>query len=58
VLSVADNGIGHAGGHAVAKPGLGTGIVSALAGQLDATVEVTDAHPGLVVSVVHRGAMA
>lgn len=55
VLSVADDGIGLAGEHANARPGLGTGIVNALAGQLDATVEVTDAHPGMVVSVIHRG---
>ncbi|MDT9599293.1 histidine kinase dimerization/phosphoacceptor domain -containing protein [Sphingosinicella sp. GR2756] len=35
-----------------AKPGLGTGIVEALARQLDATVKVTDRHPGTKVSVV------
>lgn len=52
-LSVADDGIGIAGDHAGATPGLGTGIVNALAAQLDATVEVTDNHPGTLVSIVH-----
>jgi two-component sensor histidine kinase len=51
-LSVGDNGIGmHTG--ADVKPGLGTGIVEALAKQLDATVAVTDCRPGTRVSVVH-----
>jgi two-component sensor histidine kinase len=36
-----------------AKPGLGTGIVEALAGQLDATVQITDQKPGTKVSIVH-----
>jgi two-component sensor histidine kinase len=35
------------------KPGLGTGIVEALAKQLHASVEVTDGHPGTKVSIVH-----
>lgn len=35
------------------EPGLGTGIVEALAKQLAATVRVTDQHPGTKVSVVH-----
>ena len=54
ILSVADDGIGIQGDHASGKPGLGTGIVNALAAQLSATVEVTDANPGCLVSIVHR----
>ncbi|MGX7894088.1 sensor histidine kinase [Tsuneonella sp. HG222] len=53
-LTVADDGIGIQGDHSNAKPGLGTGIVNALAAQLSATVEVTDAHPGCLVSIIHR----
>jgi two-component system, sensor histidine kinase PdtaS len=55
-LSVADDGIGIEGSHESGKPGLGTGIVGALAKQLKATVEVTDAHPGCFVSITHRSA--
>ncbi len=51
-LSVGDNGLGMPTGRA-SKPGLGTGIVEALAKQLHASVEVTDAHPGTKVSIVH-----
>ncbi|RVQ66488.1 histidine kinase [Croceicoccus ponticola] len=54
VLTVADDGIGLAGGNDSGKPGLGTGIVNALAAQLSATVEMTDADPGCLVSIVHR----
>lgn len=54
VLTVADDGIGIQGNHASGKPGLGTGIVNALAAQLAATVEVTDANPGCLVSIIHR----
>lgn len=50
-LTVADNGAGLPANHASAKPGLGTGIVKALAGQLAATVTVTDAQPGTRVTV-------
>ncbi len=52
-LSVADDGVGFAGEHVDARPGLGTGIVNALAAQLAATVEVTEAHPGTRVSIIH-----
>ena len=52
ILTVADDGIGISGDHASGKPGLGTGIVNALAAQLSATVEVTDADPGCLVSIV------
>lgn len=51
-LTVCDNGNGMAA-EADSKPGLGTGIVEALAGQLGATVHVTDQKPGTKVSVVH-----
>lgn len=53
ILTVADDGIGIQGHRASGKPGLGTGIVNALAGQLSATVEVTDADPGCLVSIIH-----
>ena len=54
-LSVADDGVGmpEGDGGAGPKPGLGTGIVEALAKQLGATVTVTDSGPGTKVSVVH-----
>lgn len=52
-LSVADDGIGMPGGAAGVKPGLGTGIVEALAKQLEATVEVSSDGDGTTVSVVH-----
>ena len=51
-LSVRDTGIGMPGDHADAKPGLGTGIVEALAKQLGATVKVTASKPGTTVSIV------
>ncbi len=53
VLSVADDGAGLPKDHAGAKPGLGTGIVNALASQLVAEVTVTDADPGTAVTVTH-----
>ena len=52
-LTVGDNGIGMTANHVAAKPGLGTGIVDALSKQLDASVSVTDADPGTMVSIVH-----
>ncbi|MCW3849145.1 sensor histidine kinase [Sphingomonas sp. LB-2] len=52
-LSVEDNGVGMPGDHATRKPGLGTGIVDALAKQLDAAVTVTDTSPGTRVAIVH-----
>lgn len=54
ILSVADDGIGVQGDHGGGKPGLGTGIVNALAAQLSATVEIADANPGCLVSIIHR----
>lgn len=52
-LLVGDDGIGMPDGES--KPGLGTGIVAALARQLQSTIETTDAHPGTSVSIVHDG---
>ena len=51
-LTVDDDGNGMAA-DLDAKPGLGTGIVDALAGQLAATVHIADQMPGTKVSVVH-----
>jgi two-component system, sensor histidine kinase PdtaS len=51
-LTVSDNGDGMAA-EADSKPGLGTGIVEALAKQLDATVEIADKKPGTKVTVAH-----
>lgn len=53
-LSVRDNGIGMLASSATTKPGLGTSIVVALANQLNAGVQVSDANPGTIVSIVHR----
>ena len=53
ILSVSDDGVGMPSGPALAKPGLGTSIVEALARQLHAKVVVTDTAPGTSVSVRH-----
>ena len=53
LLSVSDNGTGMPVGKKRGKPGLGTGIVEALAKQLDASVTVLDANPGTRVEVRH-----
>jgi hypothetical protein len=45
-LTVEDNGVGMPGDHLTRKPGLGTGIVDALSGQLDASVTITALNPG------------
>jgi chemotaxis protein methyltransferase CheR len=53
-LSVSDNGIGKPDGvFAQSKTGLGTGIVKALSGQLDAKVETLAGPEGTTVSVTH-----
>lgn len=52
-LNVDDNGVGVAAGEGAGEPGLGTGIVDALAKQLGATVTTTDNEPGTRVSIVH-----
>jgi two-component sensor histidine kinase len=49
-LSVSDNGVGMPSAP-IAKAGLGTTIVQALARQLGAIVSVADANPGTRVSV-------
>lgn len=53
VLTVEDDGIGFPKDSTKVKPGLGTGIVEALAGQLDAEVEIVDTHPGTRVTITH-----
>jgi two-component sensor histidine kinase len=53
VLQVDDNGIGFDRNSSTTKPGLGTGIVEALASQLDAEVRISDGHPGTRVTVSH-----
>lgn len=50
-LKISDNGIGMGADNRPAKAGLGTGIVEALARQLQATVVVSDAMPGTTVCV-------
>jgi chemotaxis protein methyltransferase CheR len=53
-LSIADTGIGKPdGGFAQGKSGLGTGIVKALAHQLDAQVETLTGLEGTTVSIIH-----
>jgi two-component sensor histidine kinase len=53
-LAVADNGVGRPEGvFAQPKTGLGTGIVKALAQQLDAQVETESSPEGTTVSVTH-----
>jgi two-component sensor histidine kinase len=55
-LTVEDDGVGMPEDRADHRPGLGTGIVDALANQLDATVTITGLNPGTRVAVVqHRG---
>jgi two-component sensor histidine kinase len=51
-LIVADDGLGLPGDHDRTEPGLGTGIVKALAAQLSATVVTTAGKPGTIVSIV------
>jgi two-component sensor histidine kinase len=57
-LSVSDNGVGMPKDRDIAKPGLGTSIVESLAKQLRATVDLSDARPGVRVSIAHRAAQA
>jgi two-component sensor histidine kinase len=53
-LSVADDGVGKPDGvFAQPKTGLGTGIVKALARELDAFVETSATPQGTVVSIIH-----
>ena len=57
-LSVRDDGVGMPTGVDQVKPGLGTGIVEALAKQMLAVIGVADAEPGTYVTVVHDEAGA
>lgn len=52
-LSVTDDGVGMCKGGNKAKPGLGTGIVNALAKQLRARVGIADAIPGTAFTLDH-----
>ena len=53
LLAVSDTGAGMPVGKHVGKPGLGTGIVEALAKQLQASVTVLNENPGTRVEVRH-----
>ena len=55
-VSVRDDGIGMPADPESAKPGLGTTIIEALARQLSAQVQVAEANPGTMVSIIHSGA--
>jgi two-component sensor histidine kinase len=55
-LSVSDDGIGRHEGVEPKHVGLGTRIVTALAQQLNARVEVLPRHPGTTTSIVHAAA--
>jgi two-component sensor histidine kinase len=57
-LSVGDNGVGMPRDVASTTPGLGTSIVEALAKQLHARVQVADARPGTIVSIIHNQIVA
>ena len=52
-LSVGDDGVGMPKDPQLAKSGLGTGIVSALAKQLHGIIKVVDTNPGTLISIVH-----
>jgi two-component sensor histidine kinase len=52
-LSVNDDGIGMPKGADKAKPGLGTGIIEALARQLGGHIHVSDTSPGTAFTLVH-----
>lgn len=53
-LTVRDTGVGMPEGRKAPTPGLGTGIVEALARQLGASVSICAAGPGSLVSIVHE----
>lgn len=53
-LSVTDNGIGMPTESEIPKAGLGTGIVEALARNLESKIEASDAHPGTAITIKHR----
>ncbi|UXN66077.1 histidine kinase (plasmid) [Phyllobacterium sp. A18/5-2] len=52
-MSVSDDGVGIAADPKFSKPGLGTGIVDAMAKQLDATFTSVPGNPGTKVSITH-----
>ena len=53
ILCVRDDGVGMPPPGAAVRTGLGTSIVQALAGQLNAEVDVVPEHPGTKVSIHH-----
>lgn len=55
-LIVSDDGVGMPADPALARTGLGTSIVQALAKQLEAAVEVDPASPGTIVRIGHSPA--
>lgn len=55
-LSVTDDGIGMATGSDAPKAGLGSGIVEALARNLESEIRLSDANPGTAVTISHRAA--
>jgi two-component sensor histidine kinase len=52
-LSVSDDGVGMTAGAEKAKPGLGTGIIEALARQMKGVISVVDAKPGVAFTLIH-----
>jgi two-component sensor histidine kinase len=51
-LMVCDDGVGMPVSASAPKPGLGTGIIQALANQLGAVIDIANGKPGLQVSIV------
>jgi two-component sensor histidine kinase len=54
MLSVSDDGVGMSVGEDKPKPGLGTGIVEALAKQMQGVIRVSDANPGTAVTLAYE----
>jgi len=55
-LSVIDDGVGMPVGETKSKPGLGTGIIEALAKQVECVLRVVDAKPGTSITLIHEEA--
>lgn len=55
-LSVIDDGVGMPAGNEAPKAGLGTGIVEALAKNLEAIIQLSDAGPGTTITISHAPA--
>jgi len=53
-LSVSDDGIGMSVGEDKPKPGLGTGIVEALAKHMQGVIRITDAKPGATITLTYE----